>query len=195
MTDQPKPRRRWSQFSLRTLFVVVTVFCVWMGITAQRARNQRQAVEAILEAGGEIEFEHNSGWYSTSSPPPGPDWLRRLVGDDYFFSVIFVRFSGEEFNNANLVAVGQLTDVRALHLVQTKITDAGLEHLKRLTKLERLFLVGTPITDAGLETLGKLPNLETLYLGGREITDEGVKRLQQVLPKCQIFYPGAIKSN
>jgi len=26
------PRRRWLRFSLRTLFAVVTVFCVWLGL-------------------------------------------------------------------------------------------------------------------------------------------------------------------
>ena len=71
MTDKPKPKRRWLQFSLRTLMVVVTVFCIWMGITAKRARLQKQAVEAVLEAGGRIIYEHQE----TNSDPPGPEWL------------------------------------------------------------------------------------------------------------------------
>ena len=50
-TDQPKPRRRWLQFSLRTLFVVVTVFCVWMGLVTKAARDQRQAVELCYVRG------------------------------------------------------------------------------------------------------------------------------------------------
>ncbi len=40
-----RSRRRFFRYSLRTLFVVVTVFCVWMGITAKRARDQRLAQE------------------------------------------------------------------------------------------------------------------------------------------------------
>jgi hypothetical protein len=27
----PAPKRRWFQFSLRTMFVVVTVFACWLG--------------------------------------------------------------------------------------------------------------------------------------------------------------------
>ena len=49
-TDHPnpsKPRRRWFQFSLRTLLVLVTVLCVWLAMTAERARKQRKAVAAI----------------------------------------------------------------------------------------------------------------------------------------------------
>ena len=40
-TDHPnpsKPRRRWFQFSLRTLFVLVTVLCVWLAVTVERVR-------------------------------------------------------------------------------------------------------------------------------------------------------------
>jgi len=35
-TDLPnpsKPRRRWFQFSLGSLFVLLTVLCVWLGVT------------------------------------------------------------------------------------------------------------------------------------------------------------------
>jgi hypothetical protein len=31
MLTDPSPRRRWFTFSLRTLLVVMTAFCVWMG--------------------------------------------------------------------------------------------------------------------------------------------------------------------
>jgi hypothetical protein len=30
MTSSAPPRRRWFRFSLRTLFVLVTVLCVWL---------------------------------------------------------------------------------------------------------------------------------------------------------------------
>lgn len=29
-----KPRRRWLQFSVRTLIVLVTLFAVWLGLQA-----------------------------------------------------------------------------------------------------------------------------------------------------------------
>ena len=50
-TDHPnpsKPRRRWFQYSLRTLFVLVTVLCVWLGVTVERARKQREAVVVLF---------------------------------------------------------------------------------------------------------------------------------------------------
>jgi len=183
MTDKPKSKRRWLQFSLRTLFVVVTVFCVWMGITAKRARDQRQTVEAIREMGGLVFYEHQlpDGVYTLNGPtsiippfvrldstfltlsdPPGPKWLRRIVGDEYFFTVAQVYLYGPHFTDAGLVAIGRLTDVQLVSLNSTQITDAGLVHLERLT------------------------DLEELLLDGAAVTDERVEKLRQALPNCKI---------
>src|SRR5262245_37651668 len=41
------PRRRRFRFSLRTLFVVVTVLCVLLGREVNRVQEQRRAVEMI----------------------------------------------------------------------------------------------------------------------------------------------------
>ena len=60
-TDHPnpsKPRRRWFQFSLRTLFVLLTVLCVLLAVTVERARKQWEAVAAIRELRGEVRYEY-----------------------------------------------------------------------------------------------------------------------------------------
>src|SRR5258708_658317 len=48
------PKRRWAQFSLASMFVVVTVLCVWLSVVANRAHRQRDAVAAIEAVGGEV---------------------------------------------------------------------------------------------------------------------------------------------
>jgi hypothetical protein len=51
------PQRRWFRFSLRTLFVVVTVIACWLGWNVQIVR-RRTATRAILETlGAEIDDE------------------------------------------------------------------------------------------------------------------------------------------
>jgi len=196
MTDQPKTKRRWLQFSLRTLFIVVTVFCVWMGITAKQARDQRLAVEAILKLGGYVVFEHGgyepqmggSFNYDISNvDPPGPEWLRKLTGDEYFFRVAMVSLKGPEVNDANLPAISRLADLKWLYLSETNVTDAGVEQLKYLTDLTVVNLSDTQVTDAGLEHLSELTNLQTLYIKNTHVTFEGVKKLRQTLPNCMIF--------
>ena len=100
----PKPRRRWFQFSLRTLFVLLTVLCVWLAVTVNRARKQREAVAAIEAVGGMVLYEHQYD----DSEPPGPKWLRELVGDEYFVSVDVVFF--------------------------VEATDADLEHMEAMKR-------------------------------------------------------------
>jgi len=194
-------RRRFFRYSLRTLMLVITVFCVWMGITAKRARDQRLAVEAVLAIGGTVTYEHGEFRHGvTQSPqslrwgpgppprPPGPEWLRRIIGDDYFFSVDSVSISGRATSDAVLVHLKGLSDLEFLALVNARITDAGLVHLKGLTNLTTLALSGTQITDAGLEHLKGLTKLTELDLTSTEVSDKGIKKLKQWFPNCQIYY-------
>jgi len=184
ITDKPKPRRRWLQFSLRTLLLGVTVFCVWMGITAKRARDQRLAVGVIEEAGGRIQYQHET----SSSDPPGPEWLRRLIGDDYFFSVDVIIFSNLTVNDTSLASTKSFADLKWLSLTGTQITDTELVHLKDSTDLRFLHLNDTQITDTGLEQLRELTSLQRLHLNNTKVTDEAVKKLQLALPKCKITH-------
>ena len=61
-----------------------------------------------------------------------------------------------------------------------KLTDSG--------HLQHLALMNTKVTDAGLEHLNGLIKLESLFLEGTQVTDEGVEKLQQALPKCKILH-------
>ena len=163
-TQSPKPKRRWYQFSLKTLLVVMTVTCVWLAIISDRARRQRAAVDRIHELGGTLLYNYETGSSEyKGDDPPGPDWLVELIGVDYFDDVVAVRLRDLPVTDADLDLVRDLPDLRGLSISRTKVTDAGLAHLTALTKLERLDLDGTNITVAG------------------------IKKLQQALPKCLII--------
>ena len=70
------------------------------------------------------------------------------------------------------------------------MTDAGLKELAGLTQLQALLLSGkTQVTDAGLKELAGLTRLQTLDLTDTQVTGAGLKKLQQALPKCNIYGP------
>ena len=49
-TTTPKPRRRWLQFSLRTLMVVVLLVALplgWIGILLERSREQERVLDTL----------------------------------------------------------------------------------------------------------------------------------------------------
>ena len=106
--DKPEPRRRFRQFSLRTMLVVLTVFCVWLGWTVHRANEQKKAVEWVREMGGSVWCENYKfdahGHFIADAEPPGPKWLVQLLGADYFQEVSIVWLvntpvSGEQVEN------------------------------------------------------------------------------------------------
>ena len=127
MTTHPK--RRFFRYSLRTLMLVVTLICVWLGITVKRAREQRSAVEAIQKLGGDVYYEHQ---FINSNDPPGPEWLRQLIGDEYFFSVAIARLYGSKVNDTSLASIKRLTDLKWLELHDTHVTDEGVKRLQQV---------------------------------------------------------------
>jgi hypothetical protein len=59
MNDAPAKRRpRWFRFSLRMMLVMVAVLCVWLAFTFNAARRQKEAVAAILRAGGTVSYDY-----------------------------------------------------------------------------------------------------------------------------------------
>ena len=51
-----KPKRRWFRFSLRMLFVLVTVLCVWIGWNANIVRERKSILAEIERTIGPIKI-------------------------------------------------------------------------------------------------------------------------------------------
>jgi hypothetical protein len=207
-----KSKRRWCQFSLRTLLLFVTFCalpCSWFAVNMQQVKKQRKLIKTIQKMGGSVRYEYELPGIG-SYKPPGPDWLRKLLGDDFFANVGDVSLWGRRVKDADLellsgfphlqmlsIQTRGVTDaglerlkglsrLRTLSLDRTNITGTGLDHLKGLTHLESLSLDETPATDAGLEHIKVLTQLQYLSLNRTHVTDDGVERLKRALPHCKI---------
>jgi hypothetical protein len=140
-----KRKRRWLQFSLRTLLMLMLAFACgfgWLAYKIERAREQREAVKAIEGLGGSVDYGAESGGMVAS--------LWKLLGEDLSANVTGVTFTGAQVTDAGLANLRGLTQLKFLDLGSTRGTDAGLEHLQGLTQLDWLWLDGTQVTDAGL---------------------------------------------
>jgi len=65
------PRRRWFQFSLATLLLLITVFAVWLGWNLSFVRRREAAFEFLMDNG------------ATVVSPPGkfpPPWKQLPIG-------------------------------------------------------------------------------------------------------------------
>ena len=191
MTD-PTPKRRWFQFSLRTLLVVVTLFCVgmsWFAVRMQKARKQRDTVVAIEKSGGWVRYDcdyDGAGQLIQNAAPPYPAWVCKYLGEDFVATVIEAAVTNDE----GLKCVEDLPRLRSLqigrgsygeeeefafvrrhsiHLEPTDLFDlhvsaAALKHIEGLTQLRELKIFHVPLTDAYLEQVQHLPNLQKLRL-------------------------------
>ncbi len=202
-----RPKRRWYQFYLWHLFVLVAVVaigCAWFRCKMVEADRQREVVEVIQGLGGRVHHDYQSDGDG--------GWLRNFLGPVLLGDVAEVRLDTPQINDDALAHLQELTNLRTLCLCDTQVTDAGLEHLWGLTTLENLWLDDTFVTDDGLVHLKRLTRLKSLGLSGTQVTDDGlmhlrgltglkelrlwstlvtedgVKELQQALPGCRVSH-------
>ena len=76
-------KRRWLRFSVRTLLIAVTIFCVWLG-WQWRIVQERKSLIALVSRRNYVTLNH---W-----PDPNVDfsWVRKLLGDQLLHADIFV---------------------------------------------------------------------------------------------------------
>jgi hypothetical protein len=166
------------------------LFGMWLGMQVNRARRQRLALDAVLQRGGFIEYAHEypggnrrNGPRDDKADPPGPNWLRESIGDEYFVTPVGLQFWEEPISDDDLVHIGKLRDLEYLSFVADQngqITGQGLSELTQLKKLRHLDLLAHPVTDDGLEHLGELTQLESIDLRNTKTTDAGLRHLTRL---------------
>ena len=180
-TDRKEPsassgRRCRLQFSLRTLLIGVTIFCIllsWYGNTVRRRIVCGLAVSAIEAQGGKAEYRHGP-------PSNGEQWMEvDLRG------VPMLTDSGLVELAPHLQSLHDICDLQCLDL-PSSIGDRGIEAISGLTGLLHLSLAETQITDAGLVHLGRMERLANLYLDGTRISDAGLPYLCAHKSLCDI---------
>ena len=201
-TQPPKHKRRWYQFSLKTLLVVMFLYAVllfvgllphallllfiyavgWIRYRQQQARENREreaadvrsAHKAIEEVAEEVAaFEKLGGFVMPMYEVLRPQtWLEEQFDDPGDADDPV----GDWVTGAS--AGGGWTGAASI--------DTGLEHLKALTELQSLNLDGTNVTDAGLEHLTGLTELYVLSLRNTNVTEDGLNKLRLALPNCDI---------
>jgi hypothetical protein len=174
------PKRRWRSFSLRMLLTLVTVFCVGLGWKMYRVQNLRRAVKEVQRLGGDISYIHQ---LSRPPEPPGPMWLRRLIGDDLFVEVGQIQLYSEQTNDETLAILARLPRIDSLIVKSDGVTDKGLTNLAKATGLKALDLRSANVTALGFVQLTGLRELETLVFRDQAFSDTwlaDIARLTQV---------------
>ena len=121
---RPRSIKRLFRFRLRTLLVFVSIMCVVFGIMTSRAQVQRRVTAAIKESGGIVEYDYQlrqSGIPRQNPVAPGPEWLRKLLGIDYFATVVYVKET--RVDDLSIKSLSQLPSLRFLELSSGHLSD------------------------------------------------------------------------
>ncbi len=156
-----RARRRWHQYSLRTLLVVMLLVAAamsWAAAEIRKVDERRRVEESQLTMAIYTCSDRSFPWYS--------GWLHKLFGQE------------ESYDYESLV----LNNFAS-------VNDDTLAAIAHFENLGQLWLNGEiSITDAGLEKLAELKQLRDLSLADAPVTAAAVERLRRSLPDCKITW-------
>ena len=118
--ESPKRKRRWLQFRLRTILILLTVLAAGLSWMMYRLRAQRAAVQAIRDAGGDVDFHY-------------------AISDGYNVRRVDLR----KTDFSDLTPFARCPNIEKLYLSHTQVKDlaplAGLKHVRTL-KMSKLLI-------------------------------------------------------
>lgn len=192
---QPSRRRFALRFSLRSLFIAITLFCVGLSWWTYRARRQAAAVKGIRENGGWVYYDYQHYDSKTSDSDFAadslvPQWLIDQLGVDFFHQVDVVSMVYDyedggktRHDNPNTTAdiapfLAGFPNLRGLFVKQRQLTDDGLGEVAKLKNLEEFYFWDAyDITDKGVTKLRNMPRLSTVHLSRSHLSDQGLATL------------------
>jgi hypothetical protein len=169
---------------LLALAAVLSLPAALAAIQSHRAAVQRSAVDGIILNRGEAMYDYqidSAGVWNPALRPPGPEWLQRWPGIDFYCSVTGVSVYGGNLADAAVTArLNGLPGLRILWLRRCRNVDRGLEQVRGLRRLTHLSLSMCDLTDEGVKKLGGLRALRSLDLSATRVTDFGAPDLAEL---------------
>lgn len=122
------------RFSLRLLFVLLTALAISLGVYVERVREQRAIVAELKELGATVKLDFEAKGRGRVSPqaaaPPGPRWLRRWLGDDFFAHVTEVSFAPGDVTDDQLRMLWKLRRLKYVSLRESAASDDLVRRLQ-----------------------------------------------------------------
>ena len=156
----------------------------------QQARRQREAVRQLGEFRGGAYYAYQlngAGEPIHMADPPGPRWLRSLVGIDFLSRVKGITFW--EWDGPPAKAYSAFRDLPYLETVMffdAAFTGDGAHHLAQLPRLNRLIVNQQGLSESDLAGIGQLQQLETLILCQTQFDEKALLNLRP-LKKLKIL--------
>lgn len=172
------------RFRLITVFMLITVICLALGLWIVPSKRVDRAVESLQEVGATVLYAPQADGILPNEPR-GPIWLRKLTANHLIDSPHEVFFKKDK-----AVRPPTDNDLRQLKLfrnlewleiqpgLNSHVTDDGIAHIATAKDLRIVRLRTQPLTDASLIHFGSLPQLEHLTLYKVAMNGEGFSAFQ-----------------
>lgn len=170
-----KRPRRWHQFGLRALLLLVVLTALplsWIATRRYYAARENTIIESIRRKGGQFSFYGREGILGWKMPY----WLGKLTGEGPRTAQLWFP-DPSDFDDDDVELLLCLDPLEALSLHNTKCSDRGMATLARHRGIKRLEFSGTIVGDAGLQQVAAMPQLTSLALCDTKITSAGVRSL------------------
>lgn len=177
----PIPRRRWLRVSVRSLLLLLVAVAVPLAWKVNRVRNQRIVAAEVKKLNGQLNYDWE--WKSPRQyGPSGPNWLKNLLGHDYFTDIVFVDLHDPEANDDTLASIASLPHLAGVQILSENVSDTGLLHLARAKHLTFLQIGSKKLTETGFAHLTGLKSLNklSLILAEPQITDANLSHIANI---------------
>jgi Leucine-rich repeat (LRR) protein len=148
-----------------------------------QAKRQREAINAIQKLGGSVHYDYEETaprTVSSSGKAWEPEWLLKLLGEDFFHKPVNLTLFGSPKDEGWVKAVNNLPSLKTLLMSGGNVSDETLENLAELPNLEELHASSSSVSDTGLRNLKKFPNLRWLVIHYAKVTDSGLVHVQNL---------------
>lgn len=164
--EQPKRRR---PFAFILLIIVCIIAAAVVIPKSMRAKRQAELTKKVRDAGGSVQYDYNG---QAAGEPRGVEWMRNVLGDEYFVTVDMVRFTGDHIKDETIVAVvpelKKIDTLKAVEIESANVTNKSVEPLLQMTKLKSLCIYNSKMDATALEALKqKLPQVTRIDVAKR----------------------------
>ena len=180
-----KHRGRWLSFSLRTMVLLLTVVCLflgWIGPKWVEAQREKAAVEMIAAAGAMIQYDYQDNWeHGDPDPVPhGAFVLRYLLGEHILSRATTVYFYPGSKPNEAADILPELTQLRTVTFgTDVELTDASVEALAGCENLTKIWMASGVISANQLAILSRAKSIQHLNLCDRSASDACLQQLHR----------------
>lgn len=179
-SPSPQPsRRRWLQFSLRTLLgylFFVPVGLAWYVRARHKSLKQWEAVRALQAAGGQLTVMYDEELPEEEEILPAPGW-QQLLGIDLPQDSTFLHWERGTFTEEHAKHLDELPQLIMI-AIETDASPEIVPYLVRLPKLQSLVISRSKFTDESIEQLAHSPRLNYVILTSSLVTDQGLEHLK-----------------